>query len=757
MESRSEAPDLPVPHPPPVDGTEIDRWAQIFMRPGDVVELRVLVHSKRVFSGYFEDPKALLAEAERWSGLAPVYVTLNPVTPALLARANNRGQDYATSTTADNDIERRRWLYLDFDPVRPSGISSTDAEHEAAIERARAAARWAMTDLGWPQPAVVDSGNGADLRFPIDLPNDDASRRLIEQVTQAFDLRFSDDVITVDASVVNAARICRLPGTLNLKGDDVPERPHRIARLLELPETSASPITPEQLLSAASLAPEPPARRPSSGSALDLDAWLRDHSIRAHGPLPWRDATKFILDECPWNAEHQDRSAYVVQFSNGALAAGCHHNGCQGRDWRDLRLIFEPDAYNERRSSGLEGDHLPSKMITRSGDHLRGDVITFDVQLVRLSDVKPETIDWLWHGRVALGKITLLDGDPGQLKSSITLDLAARVTTDRAMPDGSPGIDGGVVLLTFEDGLADTIRPRLDAAGADASRIVALQGIGTGDHERLPAIPEDIDAIRVAIEAVDARLVIVDPLMAALSGDTNSHKDQDVRRALAPLARLAEETGVAVVVVRHLNKSQAGKAIYRGGGSIGIGGAARAVFLAANNPDVEGEHIFAPVKINIAIEPLAMRYRASQADNGTVAVEWLGTSEHHADSLLASPATAEERSSRDEAVDFLRDLLTDGSMPARDVQKLARAAGISQPTLERAKTKLGIRSQKDGMNGGWCWVLPSPDQASATGHDSSEGDHTTSKMITSGGDHLRDDLIAFDKPGASPEYEEFDL
>ena len=334
-------------------------------------------------------------------------------------------------------------------------------------------------------------------------------------------------------------------------------------------------------------------------------------------------------------------------------------------------------------------------------------------QLVRLSSVAPESVEWLWKDRIALGKVSLIDGDPGELKSTIALDIGARITTGRPMPDGTPGLDGGVVLLTFEDGLADTIRPRLDAAGADVDRVVALQGVGGGDDERLPAIPQDMDAIRAAIAEVGAKLVIIDPLMAALGGDVNSHRDQDVRRALAPLARLAEDMGVAILVIRHLNKGQGQKAVYRGGGSIGIGGAARAVFLAAADPDSEGEHVLAAVKTNLAAPPPAMRYRPVQAENGAVSVEWLGTSEHTASQLLATTVESEEETGAlADAKRFLVELLADGPMLAAEIESARKRSGVgSDRTLRRARIALGVVTQavyEDGRRGAkaWRWALP---------------------------------------------------
>src|SRR5262249_2417464 len=151
-----------------------------------------------------------------------------------------------------------------------------------------------------------------------------------------------------------------------------------------------------------------------------------------------------------------------------------------------------------------------------------------------------------------------------------------RVTTGRAMPDDTPGLDGGIVLMSAEDDLADTIRPRLDAAKANPQRVLALQAVGEVDTEtgkvqdRPGMLPRDLEAIREAVAQIDARLIVIDPLMAYLDSSVNSYRDQDVRLAFRPLAQLAQETGCAVVVVRHLNKGAGGNPLYRGGGSIGI-------------------------------------------------------------------------------------------------------------------------------------------------------------------------------------------
>src|ERR687890_334782 len=211
-----------------------------------------------------------------------------------------------------------------------------------------------------------------------------------------------------------------------------------------------------------------------------------------------------------------------------------------------------------------------------------------------LSEVEPEQVEWLWPGRLPLGKLSVLDGDPGLGKSVLTLDVAARVSAGLELPDGQRCEPAGVVLLSAEDGLADTVRPRLDAAGADTQRVVALSSVPDGKTERSLSIPEDLPALERAIRRVEASLVVVDPVMAFLSGNTNSHKDQDVRRALAPLAKLAERTGAAILIVRHLNKASGGETTHRGGGSIGIIGAARSGLVVAEDPeDPEWRGLFA--------------------------------------------------------------------------------------------------------------------------------------------------------------------
>jgi len=329
-----------------------------------------------------------------------------------------------------------------------------------------------------------------------------------------------------------------------------------------------------------------------------------------------------------------------------------------------------------------------------------------------LSDVEPEEVSWLWPSWLALGKLALVDGDPGLGKSAVTVDLSARASAGKAFPDGAECEPVGVVLLSAEDGLADTIRPRLDAAGADTSKILALATVpDENGHDRLLSIPEDLEFIEKGIRRVGARLVVVDPLMAFLSSETNSHRDQDIRRALAPLAGLAERTGTAVLVVRHLNKASANNPLYRGGGSIGIIGAARMAFVVGKDPRDENRRVLASTKNNLAMPPQSLMFGLEEAESGSVRVNWLGQSEVSAKDLLATPQDQEHADARSDAIEFLNEVLGDGPVAASQVKEEAEDAGIKERTLARAKKTARVITYREGETGKrgkgqWLWKLP---------------------------------------------------
>jgi AAA domain len=382
-------------------------------------------------------------------------------------------------------------------------------------------------------------------------------------------------------------------------------------------------------------------------------------------------------------------------------------------------------------------------------------------QIVNLCDVEPEHVEWLWDDHLPLGKLVVLDGDPGVGKSTVSLDLAARVSTGSPMPDGSAGAKGAVLILSAEDGLADTIRPRIDAAGGDPARVHALTVITYPGEDgkvlsRTPAIPRDIPAIEAIITVHRVILVIIDVLVAYLGGDVNSHHDQDVRRALSPVAAMADRTGCCVLVLRHLNKTAGASAVYRGGGSIGIIGAARAGFMCGTDPDNETRRVLAPVRCNLSAEPPAIAYQLIPDElHGCARVRWLGETTLKPWQLLSDPGDSESRSERDEAAEWLRGYLIDngGEAKAGDAIKAARGDGIAQRTLQTARKRAGVTTAKVGVRGPWLWRLDVPDSApkmpkGAEGAPSTQQAPSASSEAPSGDPSLICEAPARSRPNA---------
>jgi hypothetical protein len=345
-----------------------------------------------------------------------------------------------------------------------------------------------------------------------------------------------------------------------------------------------------------------------------------------------------------------------------------------------------------------------------------------DLKTVSLADVEPEQVEWLDKGYIPLGKITGIIGDPGLGKSTLTLLYMASHTTGLPMPGGTRNAPAHAVLVSAEDGLADTIVPRLRAAGADLSRVTALICMQATDEggivqERPIFIPRDIPRIREVIEETGATLLVIDPLTAYLDPDFNSHRDQDVRTALAPLARMADETRCAVVLVRHLNKAAGGNTLYRGGSSIGITGAERAELVVALDPDDDTKRVVAVHKHNLRKPVPALSFKLLETPDEQPYVHFLGTSPHTAAHLLAVPADEETRSETDEAADWLRDQLEShgGTMPASEAQDLGKKAGISPKVLRSARLRICEKPVKEGFGktSQWLWNLRTSPEGTA--------------------------------------------
>ena len=324
---------------------------------GQVVEVRALA-DLNTHSGYFNDYEALVRQVEALgtdSTIQGIYITLNEVNPALFSRRANRIKmrlGKKDSSTGDADILRRRWLPIDIDPLRPSGVSSTDEEHTLALNKADEIARW-IAGLGFPEPIRADSGNGAHLLYRVDLPNDETATTLVKACLTTLDTLFSDEWVSVDTANFNAARIWKLYGTVSRKGDSTPERPHRRSCIISAP-AELKIVSPEQLRDLTARLPteQQAQQQPTAAKdkGIDLRRWLSDHGLGVRSGKPYSGGTLYALDQCPFSSAHKD-GAFAIQFGSGAIFAGCKHASCGGgtQRWQELREQFEPDRAAKRK------------------------------------------------------------------------------------------------------------------------------------------------------------------------------------------------------------------------------------------------------------------------------------------------------------------------------------------------------------------------------------------------------------------------
>lgn len=344
------------------------------------------------------------------------------------------------------------------------------------------------------------------------------------------------------------------------------------------------------------------------------------------------------------------------------------------------------------------------------------------------SDYDIRELKWLWPGRLPLGKVSILEGDPSRGKSMMTADWAARVTSGDPWPSTSVRTKPsrmrrneprGVVMVCGEDDWADTLVPRLMASGADLTRIASITVERDDDGHVIPlTIPRDLDRLASASEAVGGALLIIDPITAYLDSRTDSHNDSSIRKALMPLQLMAAGLDLSVVLVRHLNKDSSLKAEYRGGGSIAFSAAARSVLIAERHPDEADVFCLAQAKNNLAVYAPTLTYRIEprlvESDDlclEMAAVEWLGSTDMPLDQIMRGHDARRNAPVRDECAKEIIALLGERDpRPAAEMSKLLRAAGYSADTIKHAKKHVGvqslrIRDPKSRETKAWNWSL----------------------------------------------------
>lgn len=345
-----------------IDESQIRQWWSLFKGGERLVEVRLL--GKNTYSGYFTNVETLIAQlkplldhqsAIQYYGTMQAYFTLNDINPALYSREQRDVfVKKPKSTTTDGDIVHRGMVLIDLDPSRAAGISASDAEFEKAHLKAVEVYRY-LTNEGFKDPIITKSGNGYHVYVTCDMPNDDEHNELIKRFLQSLSKMFSDGDVEIDEKVFNPARIDKLIGTWAKKGSDSQERPWRLATIVKVPQ-DLSPNEDALFQKIADLLPkEEPRQLPnqrraySNGQPFDLVAWMNQYGIKYREKKSCASIL-YELEECPWIDTHSDRkkwdSALFVD-SEGKITFNCTHSHCKGKTWHDVRLKYEPDAYNK--------------------------------------------------------------------------------------------------------------------------------------------------------------------------------------------------------------------------------------------------------------------------------------------------------------------------------------------------------------------------------------------------------------------------
>jgi hypothetical protein len=537
------------------DSKEIERSLSVLYLPDHVVELRIpKTLRKGTISGYFDDRQKLIAALAAYDGQGPgTYTTLNPVHRGLLSRAGNHVSERALNTTSDVDILIRRWLLIDCDPKRPTGISSTDDEHALAIERAYDI-EGILSEEGFPAPVVADSGNGGHLLYLIHLANDDDAKRLVEAVLATLSNRFSDPKVDIDRTVFNAARIVKAYGTVARKGEDSPGRPYRLARLLKIP-LKLDVVDPKLLAEVANIQPKPNAKpQTHSNEKFHLESFIAKY-LKAREPVAYQGGQKWVLEECPFNADHKAPDAAVFQKPDGIIGFKCQHNSCTGKHWGDVRALYQ----GTRRSffaaaaaaAGFAGFSSSAKATPQPKPP---PTLSTESGLAIFERLPPEPVPVV-RGLLFPG-LNLLAGRPKIGKSWLTLGLTDSLASGDQF-GGELEIVGGkkrVLYLALEETWERTGR-RLNKLRPEGSGRGYLDNVKFA-YTIQPLTGAGGDELRGFLSSWPAEIVIIDSLFALLQ--LAGRKDMDMVQhdynVINLLRQIASDHKLTMLVIHHARK-----------------------------------------------------------------------------------------------------------------------------------------------------------------------------------------------------------
>lgn len=561
--------------------TEVRKAIQQLKPNGEVFEVRI---PGRGISGYFKDADHLITAFNTVDLREQnVYITINRVKPELLSRSASERFKKTKEATSDKDIEYYEWFFVDLDSERASGISSSEAELKKSFELARKVYQY-LRNIGFEEPIKAVSGNGAHLLYSVRLENTEENAQLLSRCLQSLDMMFSTEDVHIDTVNFNPSRICKLYGTLAQKGENTADRPHRMSRIIGdvKPVKQTKKAYLEKLAEAVPHEEIKPQRYNNyTPASFDIREWLARHGI-GYKEKAYKNGIKFVLDECPFDGNHKAPDSAIFQTSSGAIGFKCLHNSCEGKTWQDVRIKYEPDAYeraaddrDRRIEEGWRQHNAGNQKIIYTPRQIEEpDDPMFETAAMIIS--KPEKVRVFVQSGIRdidrklmgleKGCVSIVSGLRGSAKSTLLSGIALNA------------IETGATVLFYSGELTDTNFMRwmmLQAAGKSYT-------VQSEKYENYFTVPADVqkriadwmgpkfwlynnnygnkfskiyEAIRAKTEEHKADLIVIDNLMALDLDGANVDKYEAQKRFVWGLKNLAALSNTHVIFVAHPRKA----------------------------------------------------------------------------------------------------------------------------------------------------------------------------------------------------------
>ena len=547
----------------------------------ELYEVRIIGKTKAPISGFFKDPDTLI-KAMGTVDLREtnLYITLNAIDEDLYSRQQCDHFVKGANGADDTDITGYNWLFVDLDPVRKSGISSTDDELKRAYALAKKIYQF-LQGYGFEEPVKAVSGNGAHLLYRINLVNNDENKALIEKCLKALSLMFDTEAVEVDTANFNQSRVCKLYGTMAQKGANTEKRPHRMSRIIgDIKKVKPTDIAYLKKLAAEypeEEKPKPTVYNNYKPSEFDIENWMNKYGLR-YTAKAFKNGTKYILDECPFDSSHKAPDSMITRSVTGAIGFKCLHNHCQDYHWRELRLKYEPDAYeyndsDRRIEEGWKKHNRDKQQLIQQDLHI-DDIPMFQTAEMILNREDPEP-EYIRTGinkvdkalnRLEKGKLTVLSGLRASAKSTILSEITLNAIEDNHS------------VVTYSGELSDKSFLNwmlLQAAGkthiqASAKyngyyvRPEVKQKIAKWmdskfwlyNNNKKASFEVMLNGIKQKCKDVSADLIIIDNLMALDIRELNRSNEYDAQtRFMWQLKQIAQECNAHVILVAHPRKA----------------------------------------------------------------------------------------------------------------------------------------------------------------------------------------------------------